>query len=54
MTDKKAKPDKMPAVRSVNPRYQGAKMSDVARALLRPKDPKIRRALEERHDTRES
>ena len=33
-------------VRSVNPRYKGAKMSDVARALLRPQDPKVREALE--------
>ena len=34
-----------PDVRAVNPRYKGAKMSDVARALMRPKDPKVRRAL---------
>lgn len=33
-------------VRAVNPRYRNAKMSDVARALMRPKDPKVRRVLE--------
>lgn len=39
--------DKKPFdVQSVNPRYGTAKMSDVARALLRPKDPKVRAALE--------
>ena len=32
----------VPDVRSVNPRYKGAKLSDVARALMRPKDPKVR------------
>ena len=35
-------------VRSVNQRYKGAKMSDVARALMRPKDPKVRKVLEDR------
>lgn len=33
-------------VQSVNPRYRGAKMSDVARPLMRPKDPKVLAALE--------
>ena len=36
----------VPDVRAVNPRYKRAKMSDVARALIRPKDPKVREALE--------
>ena len=35
----------VPDVRAVNPRYKRAKMSDVARALMRPKDPKVREAL---------
>lgn len=33
-------------VEAVNPRYGTAKMSDVARALLRPKNPAARKALE--------
>ena len=33
-------------VRAVNPRYQNAKMSDVARAVMRPKDPKVRGVIE--------
>ena len=37
----------VPDVRAVNPRYQGAKMSDVARALMRPKDPKVQKVLEQ-------
>ncbi len=41
----------MPDAVSVNPRYKGAKLSDVARALLRPKDPKVRKVLEERRET---
>ena len=47
MTEKQRDEVKVPDVRAVNPRYKGAKMSDVARALMRPKDPKVRRALEE-------
>ena len=39
---------KVPDVRAVNPRYKGAKLSDVARALMRPKDPKVHKALEKR------
>ena len=38
----------VPDVRSVNPRYKGAKMSDMARALMRPQDPKVREILERR------
>ena len=45
MTEKQVK---VPDVRAVNPRYKGAKMSDVARALMRPKDPKVREALKQR------
>ena len=29
-------------IQAVNPRYRGAKMSDVARALMLPTDPKER------------
>ena len=36
---------KMPDVKSTNPRYKGAMMSDVARALVT--DPKVRARLEE-------
>ena len=35
-------------VRTVNPRYGRAKMNDVARALMRPKDPRVREELENR------
>ena len=38
----------VPDVQSVNPRYKGAKMSDMARALMRPQDPKVREILERR------
>ena len=41
-----------PDVRAVNPRYKGAKLSDVARALMRPKDPKVRE-IPERQRTEE-
>ena len=43
MTEKR---EKMPDVRAINPRYKGAKMSDVARAMVT--DPKVRARLEER------
>lgn len=33
-------------VKATNPRYRGAKMSDVARALLRPKSPAARAELD--------
>jgi len=33
-------------VQATNPRYKGAKMSDVARVLLRPRNPAARTALE--------
>ena len=33
-------------VKATNPRYKGAKMSDVARVLLRPKSPAARAALD--------
>ena len=37
---------KPPDVESVNPRYRGMKLSDVARVLLRPKNPAARAALD--------
>ena len=33
-------------VKATNPHYKGAKMSDVARVLLRPKNPVAQAALE--------
>ena len=48
MTEKQRDESGVPDIRAVNPRYKGAKMSDVARALMRPKDPKVRKALEKR------
>lgn len=33
-------------VKAINPRYRGAKLSDAARALLRPRNPAARAALE--------
>ena len=33
-------------VQATNPRYRNAKMSDVARVLLRPKNPAARAALD--------
>ena len=47
MTEKRDE-GKGPDTRAVNPRYKGAKMSDIARALMRPKDPKVREILEHR------
>lgn len=35
----------LPNPQATNPYYRGARMSDVARALMRPKDPKVREAL---------
>ena len=35
----------LPDFEAVNPRYAGMKGSDMARALLRPTDPKVREAL---------
>ena len=46
MTEKRRDDIKVPDVWAVNPGYKGAKISDVARALMRPKDPKVREALE--------
>ena len=37
-------------VRAVNPRYGTAKMSDVALALMRPRDPKVAAIIEARRD----
>lgn len=42
MTTRKPPPD----VKSVNPRYKGAKMSEVIRILLRPKNPVARATME--------
>lgn len=39
-------------VRATNPRYRGAKMSDVVRALFRPLDPKVRERIETRRARR--
>lgn len=51
MTAKKREPFD---VRAVNPRYGRSKMSDVARALMHPKDPTVREKLEARQSvTRE-
>ena len=41
-----------PDVRAVNPHYKGAELSDVARALMRAKDPKSRRTPAERRKSR--
>ena len=43
MTEKRRE---VPDLWAVNPHYKGAKMSDVARALMRQKDPKVRKILE--------
>ena len=48
MTEKRRDEVKVPDVRAVNPCYKGAKLSDVARALMRPKDPNVREILERR------
>ena len=48
MTEKQRDEVKVPDVWAVNPRYKGAKISDVARALMRQKDPKVREILERR------
>ena len=45
MTEKRRDEVQVSDMRAVNPRYKGAKLRDVARALMRPKDPK---ALEKR------
>ena len=37
-------------VRAVNSRYGTAKMSDVALALMRPRDPKVAAIIEARRD----
>ena len=44
----------VPDVRAVNPRYKGAKLSDVARALMRPKNPKVREALEHQRSEKDA
>ncbi|MCY3699907.1 MAG: hypothetical protein OXH46_09780 [Gemmatimonadetes bacterium] len=47
----KTKPDEEPFdVQAVNPRYKGAWMSDVALALVRPKDPKAAAIIEDRRE----
>ena len=48
MTEKRRDDIKVPDVWAVNPRYKGAKLSDVARALMRQKDPNVRKILEHR------
>ena len=37
-------------VQAVNPRYKGTWMSDIALALMRPKDPKVAAIIEARRD----
>ena len=39
------KPEKPFDVKATNPRYRGAMMSDVVRALFRPVDPKVRERI---------
>lgn len=39
--------EKTPDMRAVKPHYKGAELSDMARALMRAKDPKSRRTPEE-------
>ena len=53
MTEKRRDDIKVPDVWAVNPRYKGAKISDVARALMRQKDPKIREAIERKRNEKE-
>lgn len=48
-----APPSEPPDVEAVNPRYGTAKMSDIARALLRPKNPAARAALERLQEGKE-
>ena len=48
MTEKRRDEIKVPDAWAVNPHYKGAKISDVARALMRQKDPKVREILERR------
>jgi len=43
MTDERE--TNLPDFEAKNPRYAGKKGSDMVRALLRPKDPKVREAL---------
>ena len=43
MTEKRDKPID---VQSVNPRYKGAMLSDVVKALMRPSNPKARETLD--------
>ena len=54
MTEKRRDEVKVPDVWAVNPGYKGAKISDVARALMRPKDPKVREALEHQRSEKEA
>ena len=42
----------MPDPQATNPYYRGARMSDMARALMRPKDPEVRDALERARKSR--
>lgn len=42
----------LPDFKAENPRYAGKKGSDMVRALLRPKDPKVREVLEKKDGRR--
>ena len=53
MTEKRRDDIKVPDVWAVNPGYKGAKISDVARALMRPKDPNVREAIERKRNEKE-
>lgn len=44
MSERRGK-DKPFDVQATNPRYRGAMMSDVVRALFRPLDPKVRERI---------
>lgn len=45
MTDRKQPPQPNRLPETVNPRYEGAAMTDLARAVMRPSDPRARKTL---------
>ena len=50
MAETKKRPSSPPFdVQSVNPRYRGAKMSEVVRVLLRPKNAAARATMDRLH-----
>lgn len=50
MTDRKQPPPPLPP--TINPRYNGADMGDLARAVMRPADPRARETLLQKQTTR--